>query len=95
VEKSFNALGHGSFEFTHSLLSGTRSKSEGQSQQAVADAMHIAQARVAELERDPTRASFGRMIAYTGALGRHFEPEPAPASRWSEDGRPNKSRKRS
>lgn len=53
-------------------LARTR-KSKGLSQQAVADAMHISRARIAELERDPSRVSFGRIAAYSKMLGMRLE----------------------
>jgi len=53
-------------------------KAKGLSQQAVADAMHINRARVAELERDPSRVSFGRVIAYSRVLGMRLEAVPVP-----------------
>ena len=53
-------------------LARTR-KAKGLSQQAVADAMHINRARIAELERDPSRVSFGRIAAYSKMLGMRLE----------------------
>ena len=71
-------------------------KARGLSQQAVADAMHVNRARVAELERDPSRVSFGRIVAYAKVVGVHLVPTAVqdlglPAVEGSRKGRPIKA----
>jgi len=71
-------------------------KAKGLSQQAVADAMHIDRARVAELERNPSRVSFGRIVAYAKVLGVRLEPVAVPelglpAVEGTQKGRPIKT----
>jgi transcriptional regulator with XRE-family HTH domain len=48
-------------------------KARGLPQQAVADAIHINRSRVAELERDSERVSFGRIVAYASVHGIRLE----------------------
>ncbi|HTQ12065.1 MAG TPA: helix-turn-helix transcriptional regulator [Fimbriimonadaceae bacterium] len=52
------------------MLELTKARIEqGLSQEAVAVRMHVNRARVAEMEKDPGRVSFARIMAYAKAVG--------------------------
>jgi len=54
--------------------------------------MHIDRARIAELERDPSRVSFGRIVAYSKVLGMRLEAVPVPESGLASVDGPRKGR---
>lgn len=59
-------------------------KRAGLTQRELAERMQIPQPRVAEVERNPERVSFGRIIAYVRATGGDFAILPKKAKKTTQ-----------